>query len=129
MTGTMHLLGGYPSRSRESPMNQKAPLLEDQTQIEMQTTELEQLRILSETAAHLRSAPESKWAKRRRDEAIRWASQSHSLQSVAAAAEISQDAVADILRKQATESKGPAPRSSERRWSRPLRAARFRTVR
>jgi hypothetical protein len=95
----------------------------------MQTTELEQLRILSETAAHLRAAPESKWAKRRRDEAIRWAARSHSLQSVAAAAEISHNAVAEILREQAIASESPATRSSEHRWSHPLRTARFRTVR
>jgi hypothetical protein len=95
----------------------------------MQTTQLEHLRILSETAAHLRTVPESKWATRRRDEGIRWAAQSNSLQSVTDAAGISEDEVAEILREQAAEFAAPVPKSSDRRLSMPLLPARFRPVR
>jgi hypothetical protein len=114
VTETMHRLGGCLNQSNEKPM---AP------------TELENLRILSETAAHLRAAPESRWAKRRRDEALRWAARSHSIQEVAAAAEIPAEAVAEALRGPTADSESAAPASSERRWIQPHLPARFRAVR
>ncbi len=95
----------------------------------MPSSELDQLRILAETAAHLRQAPESRWAKRRRDESIGWAAGSHSLQSIAATAGIPVEAVTEILRDQLPPTEASADESSERHWAKSPLPARFRTVR
>ncbi|MGV1049280.1 MAG: hypothetical protein ACOYD4_12250 [Solirubrobacterales bacterium] len=93
-------------------------------------TELDQLRILAETAAHLRAAPESRGARRRRDESVRWAAGSHSLQVVATAAGLSAEAVEEILGPRSATSESPAAApSGGRRRTKPLLSARFRPVR
>jgi hypothetical protein len=59
---------------------------------------LETLRILSETAASLRATPDSPAALRRRDEAIRFAARNdHSLEEIAAAADLPPEQVDTIL--------------------------------
>jgi hypothetical protein len=59
---------------------------------------LENLRIIGETAANLRARPESPAALRRRDEAIRFAARDeHSLEEIAAAAELPPEQVDTIL--------------------------------
>jgi hypothetical protein len=95
----------------------------------MEPPALENLRILSETAAHLRAAPSSRWAKRRRDEAVRWAAKSHSTQSIAEAAEISIEEVNVILVETGGATPSPAPSGDDRSEARPHLRARFRTVR
>jgi hypothetical protein len=67
---------------------------------------LENLRILSETAATLRLAPESPAALRRRDEAIRFAARDdHTLEQIAAAADLPPEQIDTIL---STPAGGPA---------------------
>jgi hypothetical protein len=59
---------------------------------------LETLRILGETAASLRAAPDSPAARRRRDEAIRFAARNdNSLEDIAAAADLPPEQVDRIL--------------------------------
>ena len=59
---------------------------------------LENLRILSETAASLRASPDSPPALRRRDEAIRFAARKgHPLEEIAAAADLPPEQVDTVL--------------------------------
>lgn len=58
---------------------------------------LEQLRIVREAAAAQRARPDNRPALRRRDEAIRFAARHHSLEEVAAAAEMAPEEVDGVL--------------------------------